>query len=413
MKGYLRIDESEFSAGDLSDSIALYQHEKIHITPLDTVIYQPSEPIQIKTTQAEKNFVFSEQFLSAYRTLCRDLHKARELSQWIGEKSETKKPFSHLVEHLDVEVARAVTQLHQSRQSVPEEKQKYIAERIAKLETLNFRDLKKLEENLQTLTKIPETHSLVRQIMFTFVYSKRDPDAIYSPQPLGETPTLDGITSVINFVDHIGYQETWSKYFKDKRGRNNFRQIASTRALEEELTRIQRSNEGTLSATTLQFIPTRGLLMELSGSLGDACWQDTNDDLIAMEHPNFTSVTFVQNPETKDERIAGACMLIETQSADGRPLLIIRGLNPIQNVINRLWVNDFYEKFTAYCKEIAGRSGRELAIVIDDHSGGSSTNRPVLFQYLRSLGLRKVVLASDEDTEFNGYNITNDTFLID
>jgi hypothetical protein len=154
--------------------------------------------------------------------------------------------------------------------------------------------------------------------------------------------------------------------------------------------------------------------MEVSGSLADACWQDRNEDLIALEHPNFTSVTFVQNPETKDERIAGACLLIESEALEGgQPLLVIRGLNPLENVINRLSVEDFYQKFTEYCEGIAERGGRKLAIVIDDHSGGSATNRPALFQYLSRLELRKVMLKFNQDTEFNGYVIANKTFLVD
>ena len=58
-------------------------------------------------------------------------------------------------------------------------------------------------------------------------------------------------------------------------------------------------------------------------------------------------------------------MLLETESADGEPLLVTRGLNPIENTINSLDVSDFYDKFTAYVKATAEKMGRKPVIVID------------------------------------------------
>lgn len=408
VKGYLRIDEREWGTRSLKESISLYDEQKGKIKPLDEAVYQSSELLRIQTSEVGKDFEYSEQFFSAFKTLNRDIDKARRLIE-----NDTNKPFSNLVEHLNQEVGRVIDELQKSRQDLPEEKRGFIDERISRLEALNFRDLTKLDHNLAELNKIPEAHRVVRQLIFTFAYSKSQGQNMYFPASDYTQPALSDITGTINFVDHIAYQETWAQYFKDKKSRNNFRQIASTRALEEELERMQKNMSGEIGSTVMQFVPTRGFLMEVSGSLADACWQDTNDDLIAVEHPNFTSVTFIQNPETKDERIAGAVMLIETESRDGEKLLVIRGLNPLENVINRLSVADFYQKFTEYCKGIAERGGRKLAIVIDDHSGGSATNRPVLFQYLRNLELRKVVLARDEDTTFNNYTITDNTFLVE
>ena len=77
-------------------------------------------------------------------------------------------------------------------------------------------------------------------------------------------------------------------------------------------------------------------------------------------------------------------------------------------------VKDFYEKFTNYAKSIAKNTGRKLAISIDDHSGGHGTNRPTLFGFINNEqpSLKKVLLKSGEDTTFNGYDITNETYLV-
>ena len=52
---------------------------------------------------------------------------------------------------------------------------------------------------------------------------------------------------------------------------------------------------------------------------------------------------------------------------------------------------------------------------MENPTGGSGTNRPILFQYLNNLknNLKKVKLASDKDTEFNEYKIKNDCYLIE
>jgi len=54
----------------------------------------------------------------------------------------------------------------------------------------------------------------------------------------------------------------------------------------------------------------------------------------------------------------------------------------------------------------------KLAIVIDDHSGGSTSNRPVLFNYLRQLNLKKVSLIDDNSSKFNGYDVVNNCYLV-
>jgi hypothetical protein len=206
-KRYLRIDEREFGVRALVDSVELYDNQKDQVRPLDEVVYQRSEPLRIQTREIDKDFEYSEQFLSAFRTLTEDIRKARDLAQWVGPKSENKKPLSHLVEHLDAEVERVVAMLYKSRHNVHEEKWGFIDERIEKMTSLNFRDLSQLDQNLQALMKIPEAHSIVRQILFTFAYAKSDLDGMYNPPKSGTQPSLDDITGAMNFVDHIAYQD--------------------------------------------------------------------------------------------------------------------------------------------------------------------------------------------------------------
>ena len=68
---------------------------------------------------------------------------------------------------------------------------------------------------------------------------------------------------------------------------------------------------------------------------------------------DFTAVTIRQHPEGRHDRLVGAFMLIEGESYLGEPLLIIRGLNPIENFINKVEVEEFYEAAISYVKNVA------------------------------------------------------------
>lgn len=228
---------------------------------------------------------------------------------------------------------------------------------------------------------------------------------------MGDTPDLDSIGQMVDLIGHVTNRETWSELFEGVGGQKELNTLLSIDALNSALTRAETIESA--GTRRFRFIPTRGPLMELSGHIADACWASTYDS-IASQFPNFTSVVIAQNPDSATRRLVGAGFLIETNSAEGEPLLVIRGLNPIENVINQLDQESFVESFTTFARDIAERQGRRLAIVIDASSGGSSTNRPQLFQYLdkRKQQLQPIPLQGAMDTTFNGYHIVNDTYLI-
>jgi hypothetical protein len=63
---------------------------------------------------------------------------------------------------------------------------------------------------------------------------------------------------------------------------------------------------------------------------------------------------------------------------------------------------------------------RTLAIAIDDHAGGSGTNRPLLHVFLQEKirynafvdPWKQCILADKDATTINGYDITQRTYLI-
>jgi hypothetical protein len=260
----------------------------------------------------------------------------------------------------------------------------------------------------------PEFDEELREIMFYFAFCANPEQQRKNLSEFdAQDPSLDELSWVLNFVDHITNRETLKKYFTDKKAAKNFKGLLNISALEHEMARWQ--NQTTKGTMAMKFVPSRDLLTEFSGHIGDACWASEYDSIL-QEFPNFVSLTVIQNPDDpKHERLAGSSLLIETVGKDNEPLLVIRGLNPLENLINQLDVKDFYNNLIEYLKPIAEKAGRKLAIVIDEYSGGSGTNRPVLFNYLNQLKrkLKQVKLKTNEGTEFNDYDIRNDCYLVE
>lgn len=409
---FVRFAESEWT-GDgnsfkamVNRYIELYDEGEYETYPLNEN-YTPSEVMYIDTVEADKkSFEYSEQFLTRFQIISDDLKKAKQ-------RRASQFPLSSIISDLEKKVAIISEEMKSKVRDIPNEKgRQALAERVATLQSLKLRNLKDFEANFLALASLKELEPDLRQAMFVMgfaenkVHLNKDLSKINS-----KSPKLEDLTWVMNFVDHIVNKEVMSKYFVDKKARNKFRELINVRSFEEELSRFQ--NQAKTGKTALQFVPTRGLLMEFSGHIADTCWADKYDYTLPASFPNFTAISMVQNLGTRHERLCGSCMIIETREGkkDGEKILLIRGLNPIQNVVNNFSIDDFYKKFTSYVKGLAEKTGQKTAIVIDNHSGGSATNRPLLFNYLSHLKLEKVRVPYRETT-FNNYDVTRNSFLI-
>jgi len=120
------------------------------------------------------------------------------------------------------------------------------------------------------------------------------------------------------------------------------------------------------------------------------------------------------NNKNHPARMVGSMMLIETKDTlTKEDYLVIRGLNPIQNITSKVDINSFYETVVQYVTEIAVARNMHVGIVIDTHSGGSGTNRPELHAHmLDKKKYMKQLNIPTEDTTFNGYRIGNKVFAI-
>lgn len=236
-------------------------------------------------------------------------------------------------------------------------------------------------------------------------------------------PVVENIADLENALNHITYKETWLPLVKDEKSYvKALRKLLPTKFLQEELAKYE--SVASKDSMEINAHPARGLALECSGHIGDACWA-SKYDLINEKCPNFLSLTFTRKTKLGDEPI-GATLLIETVTQAGEKAIIIRGLNPLQRVmggkkgddagdVGSLMPKSFIDELKRYLIPIAQARGAHLGIVIDNHSGGSGTNRPLLHSYLWSKlkpTLSAMVPLSNDDTEFNGYDIRRDTYYL-
>ncbi len=330
-----------------------------------------------------------------------------------GELAKRSDIFSFSVKKIEEKISHEIKRLNDLLEKLKNPiARENVFKKILDLQNIKLRSLESFQENFHKICSENIANDDVLEMLFAYALRKV-PD---NQSPLialrgSKSPSIEDMSRVVEFCEHVVVDMVWKRFFTQKEYRKTLFGIANCNALTDEIVRSQ--NAESRGFIDMEFFATRGILMEFSGHFSDACWAGKYGS-IAKNFPNMFTSVFVQNKGTKYERIVGCSMFIETVAVDGTPLLVIRGLNPLENVINHLSARSFFTAFIKYANELAQRSGRVLAIVIDDHCGGSSTNRPVMYELLASLrsSLEKVTLKSPQDTTFNGYNIVNETYFV-
>jgi hypothetical protein len=384
------------------------------------------EVAELRTRDSESGPQWTEDLLARFARLAQNLQAASSAS------THARRPITHLLDKLGHGIAEQIDILEDSIASsrladgspMNDVARRNIVARAQELKQLiatgdeaanrfpALRSLKDFENNFQRLSRVGELHDDMRTICFSWAMQQHPEWVDRLKNIRAGEPTLEDVTLVREFVEHITNQEVFAQYFSHRQGAQIFRRMTSVVALDEAIARTQGVGVST-DTTRLRFVPTRGPLLELSGHIASACWAGRYRS-VAEAMPNMTAVMMVRNPDDpRRTALAGAGLLIETTSASGEPLLLIRGLNPVETFINHVSVTDFYRAFTDWAHGIAAARGRRLAIVIDNHCGGAATNRPALYRYLAEARPELTPIRVDpSDTTFNGYDVTECTYLV-
>lgn len=381
--------------------------------------YEPGEIVHIPLAKEKEKIDWTEDTLARYKQLREEIVQAYLAVTAGTGRQGTEALIGHVRQGVERVVSRLETQLQagtnpRTGEPLAERERQNMERRYGQLKALitpdtdkpgrePLRSVRDFENNFKLLAVNKELHPAIRR--FIFGWALRRHAGVIDGQPLGKNPGTADVSTLVEFVDHIVNQETFKQYFTDKKAASMFRDMVNTKALQEGLMRAH--GEGISKDTmAMQFVPTRGVMMELSGHIADACWASKYES-IAEERPNMTAVIMKQRPGTPAERLAGSAMLIETHDKNtGEPVLLIRGLNPLENTITKLSPDEFYRSFEAYARGIAQKRGMKLALTVDDHIGGAATNRPLLFHPIRNKSwVSKQIRVPADEVDFNGYGV--------
>jgi hypothetical protein len=214
------------------------------------------------------------------------------------------------------------------------------------------------------------------------------------------------IGQVVNIFQHLVLQESLPTLGLSQNGIKRVKAACKVDALLQDLARLQ--NIGTRGYMDLTVVPHRGLLGELSGFICDACW--TKERGFLQKYPKVTPLLFLHGEGTPEQKLVGACLVIETETCEGEKVLVLRGINPLQNTITKLSAKDFFESFVDdYIVPIAkGAGAKKILVPWNASAGGSQTNRPDLNLYIASAYPKSntVPLADVRGTTVNGYDVS-------
>lgn len=101
-------------------------------------------------------------------------------------------------------------------------------------------------------------------------------------------------------------------------------------------------------------------------------------------------------------------LFLRGQNLAGEDILVVRGFNPLQNVITQLNVGDFFENFiTEWLTPRARELGVAQILIPGGADGGSQTNQPDVSIYISGkYNASPVLLHDSPDMHFNEYDIT-------
>ncbi|RIL11720.1 MAG: hypothetical protein DCC75_01845 [Proteobacteria bacterium] len=220
----------------------------------------------------------------------------------------------------------------------------------------------------------------------------------------------ESLSVMAELMEHVIVKEGLPSFALSSKASKRLKQLFSQRALLDDMARLQGMQ--TKGMEEWLALPTRGLLAELSGSYSDTCWNSVRQ--LVKGHPNITAVPFVRSPNTPLAKLIGSTLLIEGRSLEGDQVLIIRGINPLQNHIMRVQAESFFEAFVEWLAPHAKRGGFTKILIPGGKSGGSQTNRPPLHAYIQEKygNAPVILLADDPPTTFNGYDIRSSCLLV-
>ena len=183
----------------------------------------------------------------------------------------------------------------------------------------------------------------------------------------------------------------------DKKIKKPLLNLLNITEFKRHISKMESSKEEVIEVSAFA---TKGILGEMAGDIGDACY--TAQRLI-MGLKHVTAVIFTIG-EGLDKQFIGSMLILEN-SFQGKPVLILRGINPSEHFIAQYSDKEFLKGAIAYVEKIARAKGGAL-IFAPVNSGGLS-NRNIK-EAIKTFIVDGEPIVLDIAENFNDYNITDE-----
>lgn len=236
----------------------------------------------------------------------------------------------------------------------------------------------------------------------------------------GENITLGNIGILVEFIrSHVGehylnkkHGENQAIAIEDKNTLKYLKKIWGTQDFEKSIIAISENKVNALERgeysgkkKLITMIPSKGMQRIFSGDLGGACTSRKNLELAEGKYKNIISYSLVLDKDTQKEKFVGSFLVVEANTDDGKPILILRANNPQQNLSQTINTDELISKTINEVKKLAERKGISLVGVA--YNQGSASNRQFVVDYYKENFSRDnaLQLKKTEETTFNGYEI--------
>jgi len=268
-------------------------------------------------------------------------------------------------------------------------------------------------------------NSILRQLVFKKVFDKHHNSPGWQEKirnSLITDDTVSAINQMLNLVnntikDHVLNFETknqdnyWDQatFEMVKKYSARFKKNLSFSTFINELNSYQKSFIVSQLGQnqTIQLVPDRGLIGEMSGYMADVCY--TRVYPLLKTYPDLTPYKFISNSESENPEFVGSTLVFKVEGAIDQPVFLIRAFNiPNEQAVD---IGKFFESFIDHLTPIARNMG--IKKIIAAGTSGTISNYSATTNYIISkyvTGKEPVPLKTTFN--FNGYDITNECYLV-
>ncbi|MGB2662255.1 MAG: hypothetical protein WBD04_07720, partial [Candidatus Omnitrophota bacterium] len=169
------------------------------------------------------------------------------------------------------------------------------------------------------------------------------------------------------------------------------------KALKTALDRVETASE----TTNIKCFITRGILGEMAGDIGDACYTAVPD---LMNYLTMVGAVLFTRGEGLEKEFAGSMLILEN-TIGGEKTWILRAVNPREDFISAHSAEDFLKGAIDYVKGLAKIAGVKHIVAPVGDQGAMSNRTPVKSAIGNFVSEDTITLDRPED--LNGYELRN------